>query len=273
MNIDSRVVEEFGDEWKKFKQDQLSDSELSMLFNSYFSIFPWDSLSENSKGFDLGCGSGRWAKLVAPRVGILHCIDPSSAIEVAKANLVNNSNCIFHQASVDKIPLTDNSMDFGYSLGVLHHVPDTQSGIADCVKKLKPKAPFLLYLYYAFDNKPVWFRLIWATSDIFRKIICLMPFKIKLILTTLIATFVYYPLAVISRMLEMVGINAANIPLNAYRDCSFYTMRTDALDRFGTRLEQRFTKTQINQMMCNAGLENIEFSNNLPYWVAIGVKK
>ena len=32
----------------------------------------------------MGCGSGRWASLVAPRVGHLNCIDPSSAIDVAK---------------------------------------------------------------------------------------------------------------------------------------------------------------------------------------------
>ena len=32
----------------------------------------------------MGCGSGRWAKVVAPRVGLLNCIEPSSAIKIAK---------------------------------------------------------------------------------------------------------------------------------------------------------------------------------------------
>tara|TARA_A100001011_G_scaffold295387_1_gene307685 strand:+ start:125 stop:295 length:171 start_codon:yes stop_codon:yes gene_type:complete len=49
-------------------------------------------------------------------------------------------------------------------------------------------------------------------------------------------------------------------------------MRTDALDRFGTRLEQRFTRNEIKNMMQNAGLENIEFSNSKPFWVAVGNK-
>jgi len=49
-------------------------------------------------------------------------------------------------------------------------------------------------------------------------------------------------------------------------------MRTDALDRFGTRLEQRFTRKEIKNMMQNAGLENIEFSNSKPFWVAVGYK-
>jgi hypothetical protein len=49
-------------------------------------------------------------------------------------------------------------------------------------------------------------------------------------------------------------------------------MRTDALDRFGTRLEQRFTKAEIESMMRRAGLQNIEFSAGTPYWCAVGTK-
>ena len=50
-------------------------------------------------------------------------------------------------------------------------------------------------------------------------------------------------------------------------------MQTDSLDRFGTRIEKRFTKIEILRMMEDAGLKNIKFSNNVPYWVALGEKK
>jgi hypothetical protein len=50
-------------------------------------------------------------------------------------------------------------------------------------------------------------------------------------------------------------------------------MRTDALDRFGTRLEQRFTKSQIKNMMDASGLEHIVFSDKQIYWLAVGYKK
>jgi hypothetical protein len=49
-------------------------------------------------------------------------------------------------------------------------------------------------------------------------------------------------------------------------------MRTDALDRFGTRLEQRFTRAEIEVMMRRAGLTDIRFSETEPYWVACGRK-
>ena len=61
------------------------------------------------------------------------------------------------------------------------------------------------------------------------------------------------------------------LPLAAYRDRSLYSMRTDALDRFGTKLEKRFTRDQIRAMMEGAGLESITFSDN-PYWCAVGYR-
>ena len=46
-------------------------------------------LNKNSVGFDLGCGSGRFALHIADKVKNLHCIEPSAAIDVAK-KLVEN---------------------------------------------------------------------------------------------------------------------------------------------------------------------------------------
>ena len=50
-------------------------------------------------------------------------------------------------------------------------------------------------------------------------------------------------------------------------------MQNDALDRFGTPLEQRFTKKEIEKMMIDCGLTEIVFSAQTPYWHAIGKKK
>jgi ubiquinone/menaquinone biosynthesis C-methylase UbiE len=273
-NIDPKTVKGFGEEWNKFNQSEAAEEELLGIFQSYFKIFPWSKINTSSVGFDLGCGSGRWAKYLAPQVGKLHCIDASEkALEVAKMNLANSKNCEFYEASVDDIPLDDDSMDFGYSLGVLHHIPDTASGIVSCVKKLKPSAPFLLYIYYAFDNKPVWFTVIWMLSNPFRIAISRFPFRLKSLSCLIIALLLYYPLARLSRVLEGMGFNVDSFPLATYRKRSFYTMKTDALDRFGTRLERRFTAKEIRKMMEEAGLEKIIFSDSRPYWLALGYKK
>jgi ubiquinone/menaquinone biosynthesis C-methylase UbiE len=273
-NMDDATVVGFGKEWAAYDQSQFKGDEYEFVFDAYFSIFPFNELTPNSEGFDLGCGSGRWAAGVAPRVGQLHCIDPASeALEVAKNRLAGEPNVQFHLASVSNIPLADSSQDFGYSLGVLHHIPDTARALKDCVRKLRPGAPFLLYIYYDIENRPTWFRAIWGVSDGLRRIIRRLPFGLRKTVTTVIAMLAYWPLARTSLVAERLGKDPSNMPLSSYRHLSFYVMRTDALDRFGTSLEQRFTRDQIEEMMRNAGLEKIRFRNKEPYWVACGKRE
>jgi len=272
-NLDAAVVRDFGREWQRFDQHGLSASELKRLFDAYFAIFPWDRLPPAAAGFDAGCGSGRWAALVAPRVGHLHCVDASAdAIGVAQRNLAGLTNVSFHHRPLDAMPLPDGSMDFGYSLGVLHHLPDPAAGLAACVRKLKPGAPMLIYIYYAFDQRPAWFRLLWRISNLLRVAIARAPFRLKSAVTDIIATVVYWPLARGARLCERLGCDVAHWPLSAYRAASFYSMRTDALDRFGTRLEHRMRRDQIKAMMEAVGLRDVKFSEAVPYWCALGYK-
>ena len=189
-----------------------------------------------------------------------------------KFNLARFSNCGFECASIEDSSLTTNSQDFGYCLGVLHHVPDTQRGLKSCAEKLKPGSPFLLYLYYRFDNKPSWFAYLWRLSDFARRFISKLPFPVKHLLCQFIALALYYPLSRIALIMEKLNIDISNIPLSDYRRKSLYIMRTDALDRFGTRLEKRFTRNEIQKMMADAGFKDIAFRENTPFWVAIGTK-
>jgi len=275
-NVDSEVAAGFGREWSTFTQseDHLSSDERLAIFEAYFRIFPWRLLPKDAVGIDVGCGSGRWSTLVAPKVGHLHLLDPSpDALAVAKRNLRSAANTTFHLASVSDIPLPDSSLDFAFSLGVLHHVPDTQGAINAIAEKLKSGAPFLIYLYYALDNRPIWFRTLWKASNVMRQSISRMPPRGKLIVSQFTAATIYWPLARLSAVVERLGFSSASIPLQAYRNLSFYTMRTDAYDRFCTTLEKRFSRDQIGKMLDDAGFTNVTFSDAVPFWCAVGVKE
>jgi hypothetical protein len=106
-----------------------------------------------------------------------------------------------------------------------------------------------------------------------RRLICRLPYVPKLGLSQLIAVLVYFPLARTALLLEKLGIPVHSWPLSTYRTRSFYSMRTDALDRFGTKLEHRFTRAEIQSMMEKAGLERVRFSPAVPFWCAVGFKK
>jgi SAM-dependent methyltransferase len=187
----------------------------------------------------------------------------------ARAKLAPHPNCTLHHASVAAIPFTPGSLDFGYSIGVLHHVPDPAGALAACVATLKPGAPFLVYIYYAFDNRPLWFRMLWRLSDSLRRLICRLPSPMRFAVCDAIAGSVYWPLARLAAIFAKIGAPLRNFPLAYYMDKSFYVLRTDALDRFGTRLEKRFSRAQIATMLEAAGFGDIRFSASEPFWCAI----
>ena len=273
MMDDRQVIEDFGNEWNKFDQSKLSDFELKKIFKDYFKIFPFHKISKKSVGFDMGCGTGRWAKLLVPKVKLLNCIEPSSAINVAKKKLKIFKNVNFINSVVKEVNISKNSQDFGYCLGVLHHMKDYKLGLKKCVGFLKKGSPFLAYIYYSLDNKNFFYKFIWKLSDLLRKSICKLPKNYKFFVTDLLAFFIYLPLARFCLILNKLKVPINKIPLHYYKNLSFYTMRTDSRDRFGTVVEHRLSKNEIRKLFKEAGLCRIRFSNSEPYWCVLGYKK
>ena len=273
-NRDNKLINDFGKEWHKFNQNNFSIDKNRIIFEKYFSIFPWNKINKNSIGMDVGSGSGRWAYFVAHKVKKIYLIEPSmQALEVSKKNLSKYSNVEYYNYGANEIPVPDASMDFCYSLGVLHHIPDMSEALKAINTKLKLGAPLLIYIYYAFDNKPFWFRIIWKITDFLRKLISKLPFFLKSLICDFIALVIYYPISRFSKLLLKLNLNVKNVPLSFYADQSFYVLRNDALDRFGTKLEQRLSKNQIRNLLINNGFSDINFSNSEPYWCAISYKK
>ncbi len=269
-NIDHSVVKSFGEEWQKFHE--FSDAELTDIGDKYFDIVDNAIVNNFSYCIDVGCGTGRWSKYLSNRAGFIEAVDPSNALLVAGKVLEGVSNVRLTKASTDTIPFPDETFDFGMSIGVLHHIPSTPRALADCVRKIKKGGHFYVYLYYSLDNRGPFFKFIFFLVDLIRKIISSFPSGIKKFFCDMMAVLLYMPVVLAGRLIKWMGFKklAAKMPLSSYHDRSFFIIRNDALDRFGTKLEQRFSRTQITAMMQNAGLEEVKISDKPPYWHAIG---
>ena len=271
--LEDEVINDFGNEWTLYDQDFIKINEKKEIFDDYFYNFPFKLINKDSVGFDIGCGTGRWAFFFASKVKKIYCIEPSNAINVAKSNLSKFNNVVFLKEKISELSLKKNSMDFGYSLGVLHHINDTENALKIIVSKLKKNAPFLLYLYYNFENKPFHFKLIFYFVNKLRLLISKLPFKYKKLICNIIAILIYFPLSRISKLFKIIKIPTSFIPLNYYSDKSLYIMRNDSLDRFGTKLEKRYSKNDIKKLMEDSGLQNVIFNSGSPFWVSLGYKK
>ena len=271
-NIDLETVVSFGDEWTKF--DRFSDSEIQRIGDEYFDVVTAAMLPASATALDLGCGGGRWSQYVSSRCAFVEAVDPSDAVLAAHSVTRDLSNVRVTQASVDTLPFPDRSFDFILCLGALHHIPDTAAALETAVQKLRPGGWILLYIYYALENRGPGYRLLFGVADLLRRVTSRLPGPLKRLSCDVLAVTVYLPLVALAGALGMLmGRRAAEaIPLHYYSGKSWRVIRNDALDRFGTPLEQRFTREQITEMMTESGLEDLHFSDRMPMWHVVGRK-
>ena len=102
-----------------------------------------------------------------------------------------------------------------------------------------------------------------------RKIISRLPNNLKNLICDLIAVFIYLPLVNFAKIFPQ----NKNMPLHGYIDRSFFSIRTDSRDRFGTKVEKRISKEKIEKLCKYNNLDEIYFSETHPYWVFSARKK
>lgn len=270
-NRDDHVISHFGSEWKAFNYlDSEQLEEVREQFAAYVRPLPAQLLAGNNLVIaDFGAGSGRWAHFLLEYARQLWLVEPGNdSFTILQQRFGKNEKVHLLNETVSENQMPDESLDLAVSLGVLHHLPDTGLGMRDIFKKIKPGGYFLCYLYYAMENKPFLYRSIWNISNTFRIRISRLPYRQRRIVCEIIATLVYWPMAKLSKIMEKVGLDSKNVPLHHYKEMNFYVMRNDAYDRFGTSLEQRFTKKEISEMVGNAGFDvaTLKFSEAEPFW-------
>ena len=271
QNLDQQVIDSFGHEWAAF---DYAESETNDALDSQFLAYctPIDLTQFNSKSSvaaDFGAGSGRWTSRLLPFFSVIYALEPSDgANKVLNDKFANQPKVKVLKETVGANSIPAKSLDLAMSLGVLHHIPDTELAIRDVASKVKSGGMFLCYLYYRLEDKPLFYRRLFWASNSLRWVISRLPYTLRKLIAQLIAGSIYLPLARASKLLSSKGRNVSNFPLHHYAEMPFVMLQNDALDRFGTRLEQRFSKKDIIEMLGKAGfdLSTLEFSKVEPFW-------
>jgi SAM-dependent methyltransferase len=138
-----RTRESFGYQWTQF-------SEMVIDFRENFLnyIRPLDeSFFPGKLGLDLGCGFGRHIYNAATFGAEMIGVDISDAIESTRANTKHLPNVHLVQADVYHLPIRPGVLDFAYSIGVLHHLPDPEAAFRCLVPLVKPGGSVFVWVY------------------------------------------------------------------------------------------------------------------------------
>jgi len=250
----------FGSEWTEYDRI-LPEHEAE--FAKYFDLVDLKSL-EGKRVCDLGCGIGRWSYFLKGKCRERILVDFSDAIFTAQRNLGDSDDCLFFMGDLKRLPFRDGFADFLFSLGVLHHLP---TPCLEETRRLKRYSDHLLiFLYYALDNRPFYFRwLLQAVTAVRLAVSRIRSHGFRKVFSIAVTAFVYLPLIWLGMVLDQVAHKGSAVPLyDFYHDKSFSRIEQDVYDRFFTRIEQRVTRAEI--MRLTDTFKEVQVSDNLPYW-------
>ena len=137
---------------KKINTKPYFDEQEQKRYEIYYKYFPeilkWDKW-KGKKVLEIGCGGGTDILQFAKNGAIVTGIDlTETAIKITKRRFdIYNLKGTFIQAYAENLPFEDNTFDFVYSLGVLHHTPDTEKAIREAYRVLRPNGKILIHLY------------------------------------------------------------------------------------------------------------------------------
>ena len=164
---------------------------------------------------------------------------------------------------IKRLPFRNDFADFLFCLGVLHHLP---VNALEEVKALKKYAStILIYLYYALDNRPFYFRLLLEIVTSIRKTVSnIRNPTFRNGFSSFTAWTVYLPLVYLGKIVKPFGLSRFVPIYEAYNGKRVQRTKQDVYDRFFTRIEQRFTKNQILEL--EKDFKKVTISDHLPYW-------
>lgn len=96
---------------------------------------------------DVGCGTGRFMESAAELGAEVIGFDLSYAVEAASKNVGAKPGMHVLQANLFKLPFRPGTFDAIYSIGVLHHTPDTRQAFLALPPLLKKSGLIAIWVY------------------------------------------------------------------------------------------------------------------------------
>ena len=261
-----RTRESFGYQWTEF-------SEMAIDFRQNFLqyIHPIDETFFPGKmGLDLGCGFGRHiyhaAKFGAEMIGV----DLSEAIESTRANTKQLPNVHLIQADVYHLPIKDGVLDFAYSIGVLHHLPDPEAGFRALVPLVKPGGSVFVWVY---SKKR---RLLNFCLESIRVVTTRLPKRVQkgLSLVSALADYTVIAPYKVATSLPAVGPVLQKLPLprlRLYAAYPFQVIYADWFDRYAAPIRFYYDDQDMKGWLTRASLSRQTISpTGLFGWRAYG---
>lgn len=253
---ETRTVKSYSYQWRKFRE----------MLPHWEEVFRWSiapiepAFFPGKLGLDAGCGFGRSLYYAASYGAEVIGLDLSEAVESARDNTRHLPNVHVIQADIFHPPVCEGTLDFVYSIGVLHHLPDPKRGFLTLTRLLAPDAPIFVWVYPRGRGRQI------ALFTFMRAVSTRLPLRLLDLVCLALAAVQWVlwiaPYCLLSRFAPTRGL-ARRLPFTLYGRYPFRVLHADWIDGLSVPLVNYYKREEIAEWLREADLDRVRID---PDW-------
>jgi SAM-dependent methyltransferase len=258
-----RTIEDFGEQWLRYRDNEGYYGSLE-LFEDILSPFLTSTDFRGCKVAEIGSGSGRIVNMLL-QAGARHVIavEPSDAFEVLCENIKQIKTVTCLRSSGEKLPASGD-LDYVFSIGVLHHIPNPRPVVEAVFNALRPGGKFLIWLYGKEGNQ-LYLTLIHPLR--------LLTKHLPHFALAALVWIIYYPLLFYVYLCLSFPFPLREYLLTTFKKMSPEKKRLIIYDQLNPAHAKYYTRFEAEKLLADGKFENIRIHHRHGYsWTLIGTK-
>jgi SAM-dependent methyltransferase len=219
---------------------------------------------KNCRVAEIGGGTGRIVNILL-QAGAQHVIalEPSEAFEVLCRNIQQPEKVTCLKITGDQLP-ADGNLDYIFSIGVLHHIPDPNPVVKAAFNALRPGGHFLVWLYGKEGND---------LYLLFIKPLRILTKHLPHIMLVALVEMMYWPLAVYIKLCRTFPLPMRGYILSVFEKMSPSKRRLIIYDQLNPSYAKYYTRFEAEKLLKDEKFINVQVHHRHRYsWTVIGTK-
>jgi SAM-dependent methyltransferase len=261
--MESSSVDDFSEQWTKYTRHEgyfVSQALLDDVMEPFLKV-------RDLAGKDvaeIGCGNGRFVKILAQVARRVVAVEPCDGIANARELCKDDRNVAFVHSDVYALPPIE-PLDCVLSIGVVHHTPDPLRTMKVIHGLLKEGGTALIWVYGKEGNE-----LYLKTFGALRAVTQRLPHPVLHALSTALTP----PLWAYIRASKHLPLPMRDYMQRVLGRFDVPTLTLTIYDQLNPKIAFYFTREEVEKLMRDAGFQDVRLHRRHGYsWTAVGVRR
>jgi SAM-dependent methyltransferase len=261
--LTERTIDDFGEQWTKYSDNVGYYASRDLLTDVFGPLLSLDDV-RGRRVAEIGAGTGRFVRLFA-EAGAAHIValEPSAAMAPLQRNTRDLAQVTYLQQPGDQLAASGD-LDYVFSIGVLHHIPDPAPVVAAARGALKPGGTVAVWLYGK-EGNGFYLLLLGALLGLTRR----LPHALLAALVWVL----YGPLWIYMQASRILPLPLAKYMTEVLLRLDGPRRRLVLYDQLNPAYAKYYTEAEARDLIENAGFEDVRLYHRHGYSWSVVARK